>query len=167
MDRIQSISKPHGAAVQYFAADQGDFIDWRSNIPFVFARIKHTGRAFRAVDRRTRDQTDLIYKAGTQTFAICITASFDQQSLDPEFPIQDFEGQRQIDGISTGEEIGDSILAQPGQMRIRDLLREHDDYRISTNIRTAPRDFSVRVQHHPISLCIALEKARLASHLDR
>jgi hypothetical protein len=47
-------------------------------------------------------------------------------------------------------------------MSVRDLFREDDDERIAADIRAAPDDLALRIQHHPVGLGVAPGEPGLA-----
>src|SRR6185437_14241216 len=61
-----------------------------------------------------------------------------------------------------GEEVGNTVLAQSGEVRVGDVLGEYDDDRVAADIGPAPGDLPARIQHDPICLGIASGKPRLS-----
>src|SRR5690348_11794658 len=149
-----AIAEPHRAPVQYLAALERHLRDWGPNLGVPWGRVENARRALRPVDRGKDGDADLIDEAGAQKRAVVATAAFEQQPLDPELAIEELECGGKIKLPLAGEEVGHTVLAQTREMRVGDLLGQHDDDRVTADVGSAPGDPALRIQHDPICLRI-------------
>jgi hypothetical protein len=73
----------------------------------------------------------------------------------PQLPIQDLEGQPQIEIPLAGKDVRDTILAESRQVRVRDLFGQHGDDRVAADVGPSPGNLAVRVEHDTPGRCIA------------
>src|SRR5258708_8837527 len=62
----------------------------------------------------------------------------------------------------SGEDAAHALAAQASQVRIRNCLGQHENDRIATDVRTAPADLAVSVEHDAIGLRAASREPGLA-----
>src|SRR6202043_1066790 len=88
-------------------------------------------------------------------------ASLQQQPLHAEFAVEDVQCEGEIELRLSGKDVGHTLAAQPRQVRIRNCLGQDDNDRIATDVRTAPADLAVSVEHDAISPSVASREPRL------
>ena len=101
-------------------------------------RIEDRRRTLRTVHCRTKDQAEFVYQPSAQKGTVCSTASFEQQALHAEFAIEDVQCEGQIELRLPGKDVGDAFAAKARQVRVGDVLQEHDHDRVSTDVRATP-----------------------------
>ncbi|MFK4719816.1 hypothetical protein ABIE89_000916 [Bradyrhizobium niftali] len=114
-----------------------------------------------AIDRGAEDQIEFVDETGAQERAIGDAAALDQQALDAELAVENVERQREIDLRPAGKDVGHALAAQTCKVCIRHALGQHHHDRIAANIRAAPADLALRIEHDAIGLCITPRKPRL------
>src|SRR5258707_2092929 len=140
------VAEPDAAAVQHLAALQGHGLDWGRYARVLVAGVEDGWRPLGAIDGRKNGKTDFIDKARPKESAVRAAAAFQQQALDPEFPVQDLQRQREIDLVLAGEDVGHLLGAKTREMGIRDLLRQHHDDGIAADVGAAPGDLAVPIE---------------------
>ena len=70
---------------------------WRCLANHFLVGVENVGSATRAIDRRADRQADLVDEPGPQKGSVGFTAAFEQQTLDPELAIKNFERQCEIE----------------------------------------------------------------------
>jgi hypothetical protein len=144
------------AALQRHRRDGGSAIDLR--IP----GVKDTRCTFRAVHGRTQDQIELVDQSRAQKGTVGTAASLQQQPLHAEFAIQDVERECEIELRLPGKDVGHALAARPRQVLIRSCLGQDDNDWIATDVRMAPADPAVSVEHDAKGPSVTPRKPRLA-----
>ena len=71
------------------------------------------------------------------------------------FVIKAVQHEGEVELRLSGEDVGHALIAQARQMSVCDPLGKHDHDRIAADVRTAPADFAVGVEHHTVRLRVA------------
>jgi hypothetical protein len=96
-------------------------LGWEPAARVRLARVEDARRTLRAVHGRAEDQADLVDKRGAQECAVR-PAALEQQALHAELPVQDLQGQAEVQPCLTGKDIGHALSAETRQVRVGDLF---------------------------------------------
>src|SRR5438128_11557811 len=108
---LKSIAEPNRGALKHLTAFERHRADRGWSAGIFIAGVEDTRRAFGAVDGRTDHKAQLVDEAGSKEGAVRAAAAFDQQAFNPQLPIQNIQGQPQIEVLFASEYVGDAILA--------------------------------------------------------
>src|SRR5712671_2412680 len=105
---------------------------------------------------------EFVNKPRAQESSVGPAPSFQEQALHAEFAIEDVQRTGEVELRVSAEDVGHAVAAQARQMGVRHRLGKHDHDRVAADVRTAPADLAVGVQHHAVRLHITLREPRLA-----
>src|ERR1700688_4428518 len=159
---LDPVPQQHRAAFKSLAALQGHRRDGGAAIGLRIRGVEHARCTLRAVHGWTQDQIELVDQSRAQKGTVGTAASLQQQSLRAQFAIEYVQRKSEIDLRLSGKDVGHALAAEARQVRIRNRLGQDDNDRIATDVRTAPADLAVRVEHHAVGLRVASHEPGLA-----
>src|SRR6185437_9837851 len=118
-------------------------------------RVENARCSLRPVDHRTDGEADFVDESRAQKRAVVAAAALDQEPLHTELAVEEFERICEIQLPCSSEEVGHAVPAQAGEVRVRDLLAQHDDDGIAADFGPTPGDLPLRIQHHSVSTGVA------------
>jgi hypothetical protein len=108
---MKLIAEPNGSALQHLIAFQHHRAKRSRCTDFIIARVENTRRTSHSIGSWKDDKAYLIDETRAKEGAVGNTATLEQQAPDLQFPVQDLEGQSEIEIVFTGENVGNTILA--------------------------------------------------------
>src|SRR5208282_4577634 len=126
-DSSRSTAEPDHAAFQRFGGDMQERLagcGFVVGAPLIF---KDAGDAGQAVYAGIDEKADFVDQPLFQKRAIDDAAALEKHCVDAESVTENVHRVAQIMSVRAGEQIGDAVFAQLGQVAVRDLLADDGD----------------------------------------
>ena len=108
---LKLIAEPNGSALQHLIAFQRHRAKRSRCTNLIIARVENARRTSHSIDGWKDYNADLIDETPAKKGAVGNTATLEQQALNPQFPVEDLEGQSEIEIVFTGEDVENTVLA--------------------------------------------------------
>jgi hypothetical protein len=149
--------------LERFAADQTQRLSCARTLVLSAMVVDDALDTGQAIDSGMDQRAELINQPPLQERAVDRAASLEEQCLDAKDGAELLQRKGKVVALWAGEDVGDAILAQLGQIGIRHLLAQHGDRVIASDIVLAIVDSAGRVDGKVPA--IAVSHMRLARDL--
>src|SRR5580698_774594 len=151
--RLDDVTEVHEAVIERLARREPE-----ARLPCEAARIRDledARDAGGAIDRRGKEDAELVDHAGRHHRAVHVAAAFDEETQDAKLSSEHLEERSRVHPFVFSDDVRDAVVRELSEMAVGYAgAEEHDDV-IAADVRLAEVELAGAIERDRVAVCIA------------